>query len=76
MLDTIGMSDIDYTGTRSMSRLLDACERDGVTFGVARSGVHLHDSLRRSGLAVRIGEDHFYDTVDEAVRGLAPGAAR
>ena len=43
-----------------MSQVLDLCERDGIAFGIARSGVHLHDSLRRSGLAARIGEDHFF----------------
>ena len=72
VLDTIGMSDIDYTGTRALARVIEACERDDVTFGVARAGIHLHDSLRRSGLASRIGEEHFFDTVDGAVRGLAP----
>jgi len=73
VLDTIGMSDIDFTGTRALTRVMEACEREGVTFGVARAGIHLHDSLRRCGLAARIGEDHFFDTVDGAVRGLAPG---
>ena len=72
VLDTIGMSDIDFTGTHALARVIEACERDGITFGVARAGIHLHDSLRRSGLAARIGEDHFFDTVDGAVRGLAP----
>jgi hypothetical protein len=33
--------------------------------------VHLHDSLRRAGLAERIGEDHFFPTVDAAVAALA-----
>ncbi len=73
ILDTIGMSDIDFTGTRELLRGIEACERDGVTFGIARAGIHLHDSLRRSGLAARIGEARFFDTVDGAVRGLAPG---
>ena len=73
VLDTIGMSDIDFTGTRAMSQVLDLCERDGITFGIARSGVHLHDSLRRIGLAARIGEDHFFTSVNEAVTALASG---
>ena len=57
-----------------MTRVVEACERDGVALGIARAGAHLHESLRRSGLSVRIGEEHFYDTVDEAVRALAPDA--
>jgi MFS superfamily sulfate permease-like transporter len=71
VLDTIGMSDIDFTGTSAMSQVIDLCERDGIAFGIARSGVHLHDSLRRSGLAARIGEGHFFTSVNEAVTALA-----
>jgi len=65
------MSDIDFTGTAAMRQVLDLFERDGIAFGIARAGVHLHDSLRRSGLAARIGEDHFYTSVNEAVTALA-----
>jgi len=71
VLDTVGQSDIDFTGTRALERVLDRCERDGIAFGVARAGVHLHESLRRSGLAARIGENRFFPTVDEAVRAMA-----
>jgi high affinity sulfate transporter 1 len=73
VLDTIGMSDIDFTGTRALTEVLRMCERERIAFGVARAGVHLHDSLRRAGLAARIGEDRFFPTVDEAVTALAPG---
>ncbi len=71
VLDTIGMSDIDFTGTRALRQVLDLCERERIAFGIARAGVHLRASLRRSGLAARIGEDHFYPTVDAAVSALA-----
>jgi len=73
VLDTVGMSDIDFTGTRALSQVLDLFEHEGIAFGIARGGVHLRDSLRRSGLAARIGEDHFFQTVDEAVTALASG---
>ncbi len=72
MLDTVGMTDIDFTGCRALGRVLDACERDGITVGVARAGEHARRALRRSGLDARIGEDRFYATVDEAVSALAP----
>jgi len=71
VLDTVGQSDIDFTGTRALSQVLDHCERNGITFGIARAGLHLRESLRRSGLAARIGEGRFYPTVDEAVRAMA-----
>jgi len=73
VLDTVGESDIDFTGTRVMSQVVDRCERDGIAFGIARAGLHLQESLRRAGLAARIGEDHFFSTVDEAVNALTAG---
>jgi sulfate permease, SulP family len=73
VLDALGMSDVDFTGSRAFGHVLSACERAHVTFGVARAGDHLHDMLRRSGLEQRIGENHFYPSVNEAVTALADG---
>jgi MFS superfamily sulfate permease-like transporter len=73
VLDTIGMSDIDFTGTRALTRVVAACERDGITLGIARAGLHLRESLGRVGLAHRIGEDRFFPTVNDAVSALASG---
>ena len=38
VLDTVGMSDIDFTGTRALSQVLDLFEHEGIAFGVARAG--------------------------------------
>jgi MFS superfamily sulfate permease-like transporter len=73
VLDTIGMSDLDFTGTRALGRVVAECERDNITFALARAGDHLLRALRRSGLAARIGEDHLFASVGEAVAALAPG---
>ena len=73
VLDTIGMSDVDFTGSRALADVLEACEREHVAFGVARAGDHVREILRRSGLAERIGASHFYPSVDEAVTALAGG---
>jgi len=70
VLDALGMSDVDFTGSREMAHILDACDRAHVAFGLARSGDHLREMLRRSGLEQRIGETHFYSSVDEAVTTL------
>ncbi len=70
VLDAIGMSDVDFTGSRALGQVLHACERDHVVFGVARAGAHARESLWRSGLEARIGENRFFSTVDEAVTAL------
>jgi sulfate permease, SulP family len=75
VLDTIGMSDLDFTGAHALGQLLDRCERDHVEFGIARAGDHVRRSLERSGLMQRIGIDHCFPTVDAAVTTLAGGPA-
>jgi sulfate permease, SulP family len=73
VLDTIGMSDVDFTGSRALGHVLATCEHQHVAFGVARAGDRLREILQRSGLARRIGEGHFYPSVDEAVTALTGG---
>ena len=75
VIDTIGMSDLDFTGSRALARVLDRCARDNIEVGLARTGEHVLRSLRQSGLMDRIGEDHVFPAVDEAVSALAPGPA-
>ncbi len=74
VLDALGMSDVDYTGSRALSAVLDELDRDHTAFAVARAGKHARQGLRRSGLLARIGEDHFFPSVDEAVRALGPNS--
>jgi high affinity sulfate transporter 1 len=70
VLDALGLNDIDYTGVRALSDGLDQLSRAGIEFAIARAGRVFHDGLRRAGLIERIGEDHFFGAVDEAVRAL------
>jgi SulP family sulfate permease len=71
VLDALGMSDVDFTGSRELIHVLDACERAHVAFGIARAGDHMRDILQRSGLAQRVGENHFYSSVNQAVTALS-----
>ena len=73
VLDAIGMTDVDFTGALALGRALDAAARNHVSFGVARAGDRLRESLRRSGLLDRIGAEHFFSTVNEAVTTLVGG---
>ena len=67
VLDAIGMSDIDYTGTRALAQVLDHLDRLHIHLAVARAGDQVRESLSRSGLLERIGEGHSYATVNQAV---------
>ena len=70
VLDALGMSDVDFTGSRELGRVLDECDRAHVAFAMARAGDHLEDMLQRSGLEKRIGKSHLYSSVNEAVTDL------
>ena len=71
VLDALGMYDVDFTGALSFGQALDELERDGVSLLIARVGDHLRDNLARSGLLERIGADHVYASVNEAVSAAA-----
>jgi len=70
VLDAVGMSDMDYTGSRALREVLDELQREQVSFAVARAGERVRLSLARSGLLPRIGEEHFFASVNEAVTGM------
>lgn len=67
VLDVVGMHDIDFTGARALKDVLDELDRQHVALAMARPGRHLTENLARSGLLKRIGTDHLYPSVDEAV---------
>ncbi|HTZ10537.1 MAG TPA: SulP family inorganic anion transporter [Acidimicrobiales bacterium] len=75
VLDADAVSDIDYTGTRTMAALLDEFGRSHVELGVARAVGGTSRNLVRSGIYDRIGAGRLFETVDQAVTALAPGPA-
>jgi high affinity sulfate transporter 1 len=74
VLDAAAMGDIDFTGARALRAVLDEVDHDSATFAVARAVGKVPVNLERSGLLRRIGRDHLFHTVDEAVRTLGPAA--
>ena len=70
VLDAIGMSDVDYTGSRSLLEILEELDRNHISFAVARAGDRVRNSLARSGLLERIGEGCFFRSVNEAVTAM------
>jgi len=70
VLDAFGMSDVDFTGSREISQLLDELERQKILFAIARAGQHVRDNLEHSGLLARIGANHLFSSADEAVVAL------
>jgi MFS superfamily sulfate permease-like transporter len=74
VVDADAITDIDYTGTRTVGDLVDDLKRSHVVFGLARAVGGAPENLSRSGLLDRIGADRIFTTVDEAVTALGPKA--
>ena len=72
VLDAMGMTDLDYTGTCALRQMLDQLDHSGVSFAMARTNKTVRAGLARSGLLARIGEDHLFASVGEAVNALHP----
>ncbi|MGZ4297251.1 MAG: SulP family inorganic anion transporter [Solirubrobacteraceae bacterium] len=75
VLDALGMYDLDFTGSRALTRALDELEAEGISLVIARAGDHLRQNLARSGLLERIGAEHLYPSVGEAVSAMAPASS-
>lgn len=66
VVDAEAIYDIDTTGARMLSRLLDDLEPSGARFAMARVRTSVREMLRRTGVEERIGPDGFYLTVVQA----------
>ena len=67
LIDAEGMSDIDTTATQQLGELLDDLDAVGIDVSWARVRQPVLDMLERSGLMDRIGQDHVFLEVDDAV---------
>ncbi len=67
LIDAEGMSDMDTTATQQIGELLDTLDGAGISVSWARVRQPVLDMLERSGLMERIGEDHVFLEVDDAV---------
>ena len=74
VLDTIGMTDLDYTGARALGEVLDAASASTSSSGSPGPATTSMPACNAAGSLARIGEDHCYSTVGEAVTALiGPG---
>jgi sulfate permease, SulP family len=71
VIDADGISDIDYTGTRTISDLVVDLRQRGVTIAIARLSHLVHHDLKHSGLLKEIGPSHLFATVEDAVEAMA-----
>jgi len=71
VLDADAMSDIDYTGARTLGELAAELRQNGVAVAIARSSHLVHHDLKHSGLLRSIGRDRLFASVEDAVDVLS-----
>jgi MFS superfamily sulfate permease-like transporter len=67
VLDAAGMNDLDFTGVRVLTEVLNELDAAKISFAMARVGLHVRTSLERSDLAKRITDSAIFPSADEAV---------
>jgi sulfate permease, SulP family len=76
VLDLEMSDDLDVPATDALKELLEELERRGVMLALSRVHDQAREMLDRSGLTVRIGEDHLYPRTISAVTDLEPDPGR
>ena len=75
VLEATGIIDIDFTAAEIFKAVIAACKDAGVIFAVARLEAHdAQTAFDRLGVSAALGEGRLFDSVDQAVTTLAPGA--
>jgi len=71
VLDAAGIDDLDYTGENTLAELVNHLAERGVGFAVAEAHVRVKEQLDLFGVTAKIGEDHMFATVQDALEALS-----
>jgi MFS superfamily sulfate permease-like transporter len=67
ILNTEAIIEIDITAADILEELRQELAKKGIIFGLAKVKQELYAQLRKSGLVDRLGPDHIYLTIHEAI---------
>ncbi|WP_129647295.1 sulfate permease [Peristeroidobacter agariperforans] len=68
ILDASAVNDLDSSADTALHQLSDEFKKKGITFYIAGVKAPVREVMRRSGLYSALGGDHFFFTIDAAVR--------
>ena len=73
VLEAGSMVELDYTASEVLLEVIEDARKTGVDFAVARlESVRAQAAFDRFGITAQLGPDHIFQSVDSAVRALAP----
>ena len=65
-----GIDDVDYTGGMALAELAEQLESRHIDLAIAEASDSLKHELERFGVTAQIGEDHYFDTVSDALKAF------
>ncbi|HEY0681203.1 MAG TPA: sulfate permease [Steroidobacter sp.] len=68
ILDASAVNDLDSSADTALHQLSDEFKKKGITFYIAGVKAPVRQVMQRSGLYTALGGDHFFFTIDAAVR--------
>lgn len=68
ILDASAVNDLDSSADTALHQLSDEFKKKGITFYIAGVKAPVREVMKRSGLYTALGGDHFFFTIDAAVR--------
>ena len=68
ILDASAVNDLDSSADTALHQLSDEFKQKGITFYIAGVKAPVRDVMKRSGLYTILGSDHFFFTIDAAVK--------
>jgi MFS superfamily sulfate permease-like transporter len=73
VLEASSIVEIDYTAAQALLQIIEHCRDSDIIFAVARlESVRAQEAVQRFGLIARLGDNHVFHSVDEAIRTLKP----
>lgn len=72
VLEASSIVEIDFTAAQILIEFIEFCAQSKIRFAVARlESVRAGEAFERLGITDAVGRDHFFHSVDEAIRVLA-----
>ena len=72
VLEASSIVEIDFTAAQILLEIIEECAQSKITFAIARlESVRAEEAFERFGITEAVHPDHFFHSVDEAIRMLA-----
>ncbi len=77
VLEASSIVEIDFTAAQILLEVIEECRQSKITFAIARlESVRAEEAFKRFGITDVVHHDHFFHSVDEAIRALTKNSKK